>query len=133
MQNKFSPSVSLHSSLSHPILRHYNLSNQGLVKKSLIYPIFISDQLGLEEIKSLPGQFRIGIDVLTSFLTPFIEKGLSAVLLFGIPKNAIKNNHGSAADDPNGPVVSAIKLLSVTFPHLLILTDVCLVKEVLSV
>lgn len=38
----------------------------------------------LEEIKTLPGQKRIGLTHLISELSPLVEIGLKSVLLFGV-------------------------------------------------
>jgi len=38
----------------------------------------------LEEISSLPGQRRIGLNHLVKVLTPIVNDGLQSVLLFGV-------------------------------------------------
>ncbi|KAA8649231.1 porphobilinogen synthase HEM2 [Aspergillus tanneri] len=48
-------------------------------------------------------------------------------MLFGVPLHpSAKDALGTAADDPSGPVVQAIRLLRSRFPQLYIVTDVCL-------
>jgi porphobilinogen synthase len=94
----------------------------------LVYPIFISD-LDDEEtlIPSLPNQHRRGINKLVPFLEPLVQKGLASVILFGVPlKPGCKDALGTAADDPDGPVIKGIRLLRQRFPHLFICADVCL-------
>lgn len=94
----------------------------------LIYPLFISD-IDDEEtlIPSLPDQYRRGINKVVPFLEPLIRKGLRSVILFGVPiaPNA-KDALGTAADDPQGPVIATIRLLRQRFPQLFIVADVCL-------
>lgn len=52
----------------------------------LIYPIFVSDDPDAEqEVATLPGQKRWGINKLEAFLKPLVEKGLKSVILFGVP------------------------------------------------
>ena len=94
----------------------------------LIYPLFITDNPDEETlIPSLPNQYRRGINRLVSVLTPLIRKGLRSVILFGVPlAPAAKDPLGTAADDPNGPVISAIRLLRSRFPQLYVVADVCL-------
>lgn len=94
----------------------------------LIYPIFISDQPDEEVlIPSLPNQHRRGVNRLVPFLQPLIAKGLRSVILFGVPMaSGVKDALGTAADDPKGPVISAIKILRRAFPSLYVVTDVCL-------
>jgi porphobilinogen synthase len=94
----------------------------------LVYPVFVSDQPDDETlIPSLPGQSRLGMNRLVPYLTPLVAKGLKSVILFGVPlAPGAKDALGTAADDPEGPVILAIKLLRRTFPNLFIIVDVCL-------
>jgi porphobilinogen synthase len=94
----------------------------------LIYPLFISDQPDEEMlIPSLPNQHRRGLNRIVSFLEPLIAKGLKSVILFGVPITpGVKDAVGTAADDPKGPVIQAIKLLRRRFRDLFIVVDVCL-------
>lgn len=94
----------------------------------LIYPLFISDQVEEETlIPSLPNQHRRGINKLIPHLEPLVRKGLRSVILFGVPiAQNVKDTLGSAADDPQGPVIQSIRLLRARFPSLFIVADVCL-------
>lgn len=94
----------------------------------LIYPLFISDNDDEEVlIPSLPGQCRRGLNKLVPFLEPLIRKGLRSVMLFGVPvRPGVKDALGTAADDPEGPVIRSIRVLRQRFPQLFICTDVCL-------
>jgi porphobilinogen synthase len=94
----------------------------------LIYPIFVSDQPDEEtSIPSLPNQKRMGLNRLAPFLEPLVQKGLKSVILFGVPvAPGMKDAQGTAADDPKGPVIQAIKLLRRRFRDLFIIADVCL-------
>ena len=56
-----------------------------------MYPIFISDDpTASTDIPTLPGQKRWGVDRLEEFLGPLVKKGLSSVILFGVPLKAEK-------------------------------------------
>ena len=94
----------------------------------LIYPLFISDQDSEETlIPSLPNQHRRGIKRLVPHLEPLVGKGLRSVILFGVPiAPNVKDAIGTAADDPKGPVIKAIRLIRDRFPDLFIVADVCL-------
>jgi len=94
----------------------------------LIYPLFITDNPDEKTlIPSLPNQYRIGLNVLPSVLEPLVKKGLRSIILFGVPLSAsAKDNLGTAADDPKGPVIAAIKLVRRRFPDLFVTADVCL-------
>lgn len=117
----------LHGGYSHPLARSWQAERQ-LTKSMLIYPLFITDNPDEETmIPSLPNQARRGLNKLVPFLEPLIHKGLKSVILFGVPLHpSAKDTLGTAADDPNGPVISAIRLLRRRFPALYISADVCL-------
>lgn len=93
-----------------------------------IYPLFISDNPDDEVvIDSLPNIKRWGTNKLIPYVSTLIAKGLKSVILFGVPlKSGVKDESGSNADDPNGPVITSIKLLHESFPDLFIMCDVCL-------
>ncbi len=128
----------------HPTPRKWQAKRE-LTKSMFMYPIFVTDDPQASvEIPSLPGQRRWGVDRLEGFLRPLVEKGLESVILFGVPLNCEKVcllffffNHsrirwltqdesGNPADDPDGPVILAIRKLRDTFPSLFIAADVCL-------
>lgn len=94
----------------------------------LIYPLFITDNPDeITPIPSLPNQSRLGLNKVVPYLTPLVEKGLKSVILFGVPlAPSAKDALGTAADDPQGPVIQAIRLLRRKFPALYITADVCL-------
>ncbi|PGH17012.1 hypothetical protein AJ79_01396 [Helicocarpus griseus UAMH5409] len=120
-------SSQLHAGYSHPLNRAWQAERQ-LTKSMLIYPLFITDNPDEETpIPSLPNQHRRGINRLVPFLTPLVQKGLRSVILFGVPlAPSAKDALGTAADDPNGPVIQAIRLIRAHFPDIYIVTDVCL-------
>lgn len=55
------------------------------VLKNIFIIYFRDDDDGVEEIKSMPGQNRWGINKLDDVLRPAVENGLTSVLLFGVP------------------------------------------------
>ncbi|CAR22460.1 porphobilinogen synthase HEM2 [Lachancea thermotolerans CBS 6340] len=112
---------------NHPLLREWQNERQ-LTKNMFIFPLFISDDADEETpIDSLPNIKRFGVNRLAQYLAPLIEKGLKAVILFGVPmKEGCKDQYGTAADDPEGPVIQGINLLRREFPDLYIICDVCL-------
>ena len=52
--------------------------------------IFSDDCDGVEEITSLPGLCRYGVNRLVEALNEHVENGLEAVLLFGVPSKIPK-------------------------------------------
>ncbi|KAI9505074.1 tetrapyrrole biosynthesis, porphobilinogen synthase [Coemansia spiralis] len=116
----------LHAGYHNPVLRPLQ-AERTLTKGSLMYPIFITDEKdSLIPIPSMPNQYRIGVNRLEAIIAPLVAKGLRAVMLFGVPNDSVKDEFGTAADDPEGPVIQAIKLLKAKFPELLVSCDVCL-------
>lgn len=112
---------------NHPLLREWQ-SERQLTKNMFIFPLFISDNDDEETpIESLPNIKRFGVNKLVSYLKPLVAKGLRSVILFGVPLDAAsKDPVGTAADDPEGPVIKGIKVLKEAFPDLYIVCDVCL-------
>ncbi len=111
---------------AHPLSREWQQERQ-LTKNLFIYPLFITDNPDEESIiDSLPNQKRFGLNKLVPFLRPLIKKGLRSVILFGVPSSKVKDEFGTAADDPSGPVIQAIKSLKANFPDLFVMCDVCL-------
>jgi porphobilinogen synthase len=65
-----------------------------------MYPIFITDDPNASVlIPSLPGQRRWGVNKLVAFLEPLVKKGLSSVILFGVPLNCTKVNPNRISND----------------------------------
>ena len=65
-------------------------------KASLIYPVFIKEGKGIiEEIPSMPGQYRYSVDRLPFELEKVRKAGVSSVMFFGIPEE--KDEYGSQA------------------------------------
>ncbi|CAG7837710.1 unnamed protein product [Allacma fusca] len=118
----------IHSGYSHPTLREWQQPNTSIGPSNLMYPIFITPDVdGEVEIASMPGVKRWGINKLVTHLKPVVDNGLKSVLLFGVPDETVKDEVGSAADDPErSPVIPAIRVLRKAFPDLVIACDVCL-------
>ncbi|KAJ0161505.1 Delta-aminolevulinic acid dehydratase [Colletotrichum tanaceti] len=120
-------SSQLHGGYFHPLARSWQAERQ-LTKSMLIYPLFVSDQDDEEAlIPSLPGQYRRGINKTMAYLETLVRKGLRSVMLFGVPvRPGVKDALGTAADDPEGPVIRSIRAIRQRFPQLFICADVCL-------
>lgn len=91
----------------------------------LIYPLFVTHGKGVrQDIRSMPGQFRLSLDHLVKEATEVTHLGIPAVILFGIPKK--KDLMGSEAYHPRGIVQQAVRALKDKVPDLLVITDVCI-------
>lgn len=90
-----------------------------------IYPLFVVEGRDRrEEIASMPGQFRLSVDLLVKEAAEIKSLGIPAIILFGIP--AKKDDRGTAGYDPNGIVQRAIKAVKDQVPGLAVITDVCI-------
>ncbi|MGH7232237.1 MAG: porphobilinogen synthase [Nitrospiraceae bacterium] len=90
-----------------------------------IYPMFVvTGRDRREEIPSMPGQYRWSVDLLVKEASEIALRGISAVILFGIPDR--KDERGSSAYDPDGIVQQAVRALKDQVPDLLVITDVCI-------
>jgi porphobilinogen synthase len=90
-----------------------------------IYPLFVVEGADRrEEIASMPGQFRLSVDLLIKEAGEILALGIPAIMLFGIPDH--KDERGSSGWDPNGIVQRAIRAVKQQVPELLVITDVCI-------
>lgn len=97
----------------------------SLSPADFIYPLFIVEGRDRrEEIVSMPGQFRLSVDLLVKEAAEVKSLGIPAIILFGIP--AKKDDRGSSGYDPNGIVQRAIKAVKDQVPGLAVITDVCI-------
>ena len=92
---------------------------------SLIYPMFVMDgENKVEEIDSLPGQFRYTVDRMDEEIERLLAAGVQNVMLFGIPK--IKDEVGSQAYAEDGVVQRALRRTAEKYPEMYLITDVCM-------
>ncbi|VDO63467.1 unnamed protein product [Schistosoma curassoni] len=120
----------LHSSYSNLLFRQWHTANYKVSAENLVYPIFLSQDPDCDKIiTSLIDQRRIGYNRIIEFLTPLVDKQLKSVLLFGTISRDQKDATGSACDTPNSPVIQAIKLLKSKFPDLIVICDVCVLRD----
>lgn len=95
--------------------------------EDLIMPYFVvesEDENREAPIPSMPGQNQLGLIALEKRIGNAYDRGLKAILLFGIPME--KDERASSAYAHDGIVQKAVRRLKKRFPDLLIITDVCL-------
>ena len=96
-----------------------------LSASDFIYPMFVKEGRDQrQEIASMPGQFRLSIDLLVKEAGEVAGLGIPAIMLFGIPDH--KDERGTSGYDPNGIVQRAITTVKDHVPGLLVITDVCI-------
>jgi len=97
----------------------------SLAPSDLIYPLFVIEGRDRREaIASMPGQFRLSVDLLVKEAGEVAALGIPAIILFGIPDR--KDDRGSSGFDPNGIVQRAVKAVKDQVPGLMVVTDVCI-------
>ena len=108
----------------HETLRRM-VRETSLSPSNLIYPIFVTEGKDRRsEIASMPGQYRLSIDLLVKEAGEVAGLDIPAIILFGIPDR--KDERGTSGFDPNGIVQRAIRAVKDHVPGLMVITDVCI-------
>ena len=93
----------------------------------LIQPIFIKENLsGSEDIDSMPGIKRFGLDVLNKEIEELVSLGIKSVAIFPVIDESKKDAAGLEALNENNFLTKAIKQIKESFPELIIIVDVAL-------
>jgi porphobilinogen synthase len=102
-----------------PILQQFQVA-----KTDLVVPLFVDETLSKKRpIASMPGQVRYPVNGIENVAQELWDRGLQAVLLFGIPKK--KDAAGTSAYDDKGAVQKAVAKIKKTVPDMVVITDVC--------
>ncbi|MBI5455278.1 MAG: porphobilinogen synthase [Deltaproteobacteria bacterium] len=97
----------------------------NLTPNDLILPLFVTFGKNVKKpITSMPGHSQLSVDNIVKEAKEVRGLGIPAVILFGIPEH--KDEEGSTAFDPMGPVQEAIKAIKNKVPGLAVITDVCM-------
>jgi porphobilinogen synthase len=104
------------------------VAETDLLPRHLALPHFVRSGRGVDErVASLPGVSRVSIDGLLPRLERQLRAGVRTALLFGVPDDADKDADARSADDPEGPVPSALRAAREAFgDDVVLVTDVCL-------
>jgi porphobilinogen synthase len=93
-------------------------------KNDLVAPLFVDENLTAPlPIESMPGQFRHPIDGIASVAETLWNRGVRAVLIFGIPKD--KDPDASRAWSADGVVQQAVQRIKAAVNGIVVMTDVC--------
>ncbi|SUW65883.1 Delta-aminolevulinic acid dehydratase [Buttiauxella agrestis] len=110
----------------HDFSRRLVAENQ-LTVNDLIYPVFVMEgQNRQEEVTSMPGVYRMTIDLLLKEAETVAKLGVPVLSLFPVIESAGKSLHAEEAYNPNGLVQRAVRALKDAVPELGLLTDVAL-------
>ncbi len=96
-----------------------------LTPAHLTYPLFLHHGTqSRQAIASLPEQYRLSIDLLPAEIRELHARGITSVLLFGLP--ARKDARGSENYAADGIVQQGIRAIKEAMPETVVITDVCL-------
>jgi Delta-aminolevulinic acid dehydratase len=98
-----------------------------LTPNDFIVPLFIIEgENTREEIASMPGYFRMSLDLTVKEVKELWNMGLKSVLLFIKCKDELKDNKGTEAINPKGLMQRSIRAIKDACPEVLVMTDVAL-------
>ncbi|MEO1030154.1 MAG: porphobilinogen synthase [Bacteroidota bacterium] len=120
-----------------PIRRHRRLRTSDAIRSlvretsissnDFLVPLFVVEGKGVkEEIASMPNYYRFSLDLLQDEVKLLWSLGLKSVLLFVKVNDALKDNKGTEALNPDGLMQRAIKTVKSVCPDMLVMTDVAL-------
>ena len=93
----------------------------------LMLPLFVTEGRQVKEaIHSMPGIYRISLDLLKEEVKNAWSMGIKAVLIFVKVPDKLKNNTGSEAINPKGLMQRAVREIKSSVPEILVMTDVAL-------
>ncbi|KUK12065.1 MAG: Delta-aminolevulinic acid dehydratase [Moorella sp. 60_41] len=120
------PVVRLRRLRYNPVLRSM-VRETEIEVKDLVYPLFVTPgRVVKNPVSSMPGIYQFSVDNLLKEGEEVVRLGIPAVLLFGVPEPGEKDEVATPAYIPEGIVQQAVRALKKEFPHLLVITDVCL-------
>ena len=103
------------------------VSETNLTSKDLIQPIFIKENFeGKEEIESMPGIFRFGLNHVLSEIEEVINAGINAIAVFPVIESSKKDEKGSEALNKSNLIAHSINKIKQEFPELILIADVAL-------
>ena len=103
------------------------VSETNLTSKDLIQPIFIKENFeGKEQIESMPGIFRFGLNHVLSEIEELINAGINAIAVFPVIESSKKDEKGSEALNKSNFIVQSINKIKQEFPELILIADVAL-------
>ena len=108
-----------------PALRRL-VSDVRLHPADLVLPVFVKEGLSAPApISSMPGVIQHTRHSLHKAAYEAVEAGVGGLIVFGIP--AVKDAHGSGADDPDGIVqIVLADLVSEVGDAIVVMSDLCL-------
>jgi porphobilinogen synthase len=121
--------------MSFPIVRPRRLRSTSAIRRvvaetrlhpaQMVLPVFVIPGEGVRKsIASMPGHAQLSVDQVSLLAKEAEAAGVGGIIFFGVPEE--KDDVGSGAWDPNGPVPRAIEAVASSAPEVVRWADVCL-------
>jgi porphobilinogen synthase len=111
---------------SHPAIRAL-VSETKLHASDFVAPLFLLDGKGRKEtIDSMPGVYRLSIDLTLKKCERLLSLGVQTIDLFPVIQSNQKDPIGSESHNPNGLLQRAVRSIKKEFPELWVMTDIAL-------
>ena len=99
----------------------------SLSPADFIAPIFVVEGRQVrEEISSMPNYYRLSLDLVSAEVKSLWSLGIKSVLVFVKVPDALKDNRGKEAVNPQGLMQRAVAEIKSTCPEMVVMTDVAL-------
>jgi porphobilinogen synthase len=103
------------------------VSETRVTPNNFIVPLFIIEGKNVkEEIPSMPNYYRMSLDLMVKEVKELWKMGIKAVLLFVKVADALKDNTGKEALNPDGLMQCAIREIKNAIPDMCVMTDIAL-------
>jgi porphobilinogen synthase len=103
------------------------VSEKTLTAADLIWPIFVIEgQNKSEAVASMPGVFRLSVDVAVEKVREAAGLGIPMVALFPNTDPALRDETGSEAINPNNLICRAVRAIKAAVPEIGVMCDVAL-------
>lgn len=121
--------------MTYPVTRPRRLRTTETIRRTVaetrlhpamfVLPVFVVPGEGVREpIRSMPGHHQLSVDQVALLAKQAESLRIGGIILFGVPDH--KDEVGSGAWDPSGPVPRAIEAVANAAPGLVRWADVCL-------
>ena len=109
-----------------PAIRHL-VEENVLRAADLVMPFFVTEgENKKEEIKSLPGVYRLSLDLILKEAEKFHRQGVPSIALFPVLDPKLKDEQGTAALHEDNLAVRVLKTLKREIPSLCLIIDIAL-------
>ena len=98
-----------------------------ITPNDFIVPLFVVNGKNVkEEISSMPGYYRLSLDLLKQEVQELWSMGLKSVLVFVKVADNLKDNSGKEALNKDGLMQTAVRTIKEVVPEMIVMTDVAL-------